>query len=182
MVRLVVRISSSPIAPLHIQTCSFHLHQALRMDRPSYRSGREGIDAGPDKTSQAKTWGRATELAPVCAWRTTEIEAGPDKTSQAKTRGRATDLLPVCAWRTPEQVRHADAKPAKAGRAPQAWAASKIDSPAPLPDPRAEKRLSENPVGYAFAAGAGAAVVPLGSVDGRLRCKCWYVHNELQAT
>jgi len=120
--------------------------------RPPYRSGRERIDAGPDKTSQAKT------------------------------RGRATDLLPVCAWRTPEQVRHADAQPAKAGRAPQAWAASKIDSPAPLSEPRAEKRLSENPVGYAFAAGAGAAVVPLGSVDGRLRCKCWYVHNELQAT
>src|SRR6478672_5114644 len=110
------------------------------MDRPRYRSGREGIDAGPDKTSQAKT------------------------------RGRATDLLPVCAWRTPEQVRHADAQPAKAGRAPQAWAASKIDSPAPLSEPRAEKRLSENPVGYAFA-GAGAAVVPPGSVDGCIRCK-----------
>jgi hypothetical protein len=150
--------------------------------RPPYRSGCERrIDAGPDKTSQAKTRGRATELPPVSAWRTMEIEAGSDKTSQAKTRGRATDLLPVCAWRTPEQVRHADAQPAKAGRAPQAWAASKIDSPAPLSEPRAEKRLSENPVGYAFA-GAGAAVVPPGSVDGCIRCKCWYVHNELQAT
>jgi hypothetical protein len=150
--------------------------------RPPYRSGCERrIDAGPDKTSQAKTRGRATELPPVCAWRTMEIEAGPDKTSQAKTWGRATDLLPVRAWRTTEQVRHADAKPAKAGRAPQAWAASKIDSPAPLSEPRAEKRLSENPVGYAFA-GAGAAVVPPGSVDGCIRCKCWYVHNELPAT
>jgi hypothetical protein len=150
--------------------------------RPPYRSGCERrIDAGPDKTSQAKTRGRATELPHVSAWRTMEIDAGPDKTSQAKTRGRATDLLPVCAWRTPEQVRHADAKPAKAGRAPQAWAASKVDSPAPLSEPRAEKRLSENPVGYAFA-GAGAAVVPPGSVDGCIRCKCWYVHNELPAT
>jgi hypothetical protein len=79
------------------------------MDRPRYRSGREGIDAGPDKTSQAKT------------------------------RGRATDLPPVSAWRTTEQVRHADAQPAKAGRAPQAWAAGKIDSPAPLSELRAEK-------------------------------------------